>query len=353
MSTVIWRIFDDKAGHANQTRGLIKALAAITSVQTCDLRAPSRKRSLRWWLTGQFPLGKNLPRPNLILGAGHSTHFAMLAARHRYGGKAVVLMNPTLPRWLFDLCIVPQHDGLVEAGNVVLTHGVLNVVAPSLEQEAERGLILIGGPSAACGWNSRAMVEKIATVVSHQPEIAWKLSTARRTPPDFLKLLVTHSLPNLTVFPHDRTCSGWVPTELAHSAHVWVSEDSVSMVYEALTSGARVGLLEVPHKHRGRVAQGVEHLSEMSWITRFADWDRSRPVTAPAMSLHEAKRCAALLCERFQLPQAASPQFRTFDRVSSGWFAPAGSRSGGRWNPIAGVLHSLLSSSHPRPARVR
>lgn len=305
MSTVIWRIHDGKPGHANQTRGLVQALAEVLPVETFDLQVSSRWHRWLWWLTRRFPPGKRLPRPNLIVGAGHSTHLAVLAARRRYGGKAVVLMKPTLPPRLFDLCLVPQHDDLAEEGNIVLTHGVLNLITPSLRQDPVRGLLLIGGPSTAHGWDSGAVVEQIATIVYNQPQIVWSLTTSRRTPPDFLELLATIDLPSLTVVPHTITGPEWVPEELGRAAHVWVSEDSVSMVYEALTSGARVGLLEVPHHRAGRVLQGLQKLRELGWLIRFSDWDRHSPLPKPAIRLYEAQRCAALLCERFQLPRAA------------------------------------------------
>ncbi|TWU28173.1 mitochondrial fission ELM1 family protein [Bythopirellula polymerisocia] len=305
MNTVIWRMHDGKPGHANQTRGLVNALSDILPVQCHDLLAPARTQSLKWWFAKQFPPGKTLPRPQLILGAGHSTHLAMLAARRCYGGKAIVLMKPSLPPRLFDLCIVPEHDGLAAAPHVVLSRGVLNLVSPSFMKEAGRGLLLVGGPSAAHGWNSLAIVEQITTIVTDQPKFTWKLTTSRRTPPDFLGLLRTHQLANLTIVPHEETDPDWVPSELSRSSQVWVSEDSVSMVYEALTSGASVGLLEVPQKQVGRVARGVQELRAQGWVTRFSDWDRSRSLPAPAHPLHEANRCAALICERFQLADAA------------------------------------------------
>jgi hypothetical protein len=77
------------------------------------------------------------------------------------------------------------------------------------------------------------------------------------------------------------------------------------MVYEALTSGAAVGLLAVPKKEIGRVARGMQQLQQSGWITRFADWNQPGPLPIPPGKLHEAHRCAQIICERYQLSRAA------------------------------------------------
>lgn len=305
MKTIIWRIHDAKPGHANQTRGLVKSLASRTEVEAFDISAPSRWQSWRWWLTRRFPLGKKLPKPDLILGAGHGTHVATLAARAAFGGKAIVLMKPSLPLRLFDLCVVPEHDAVHAVENLIVTRGVLNVVEPSRTQQPTRGLILIGGPSSSYGWNSERMCEQVVAAVAGQTQVHWTLTTSRRTPADFLGLMYGSGLSNLSIVPCEQTGPGWIPNELARSAQVWVTEDSVSMVYESLTSGAAVGLLEVPCNRPGRVTAGVKELVNHGWVTPFASWQSGTALPHPPSTLHEAARCAAVVCERYQLPRAA------------------------------------------------
>ena len=86
---------------------------------------------------------------------------------------------------------------------------------------------------------------------------------------------------------------------LAEAAEVWVTEDSISMIYEALSSGANVGLLPVPAtKKAGRVARGVERLAEEGFVTRFAAWSPTTGLAEPPQVLREADRCAAIVLER-------------------------------------------------------
>lgn len=308
--TIVWQIEDGKPGHVNQLRGLTNALAEIMPLDVHTLATPTRRQSLAALWTKQFPSGKNLPTPHLILGAGHATHFAVLAARRARGGRAIVLMKPSLPPALFDLCLVPEHDQVTATEKIITTRGVLNVVRPSRTHDAQSGLILIGGPSSAHGWSDNQMIKQIATVMASDSAIRWTLTTSRRTPSTFLTQLNCQSFidlafANLQIVSHEQTAPGWLPTQLAQADQVWVSEDSVSMVYESLTSGAAVGVLEVPCQKRGRVAAGVDKLIADGWATRFSEWQSGQRLSPPPEQLDEARRCAEIISGRFFSPIAA------------------------------------------------
>ena len=79
----------------------------------------------------------------------------------------------------------------------------------------------------------------------------------------------------------------------------WVSEDSVSMVYEALTGGARVGLLALPPRGgTGRVLRGLDRLLTDGWVTTHAHWCEEGALPPPRLGFDEAARCARLILER-------------------------------------------------------
>jgi len=279
-------------------RGLIRALAEETPVEVHTIRSPSRLRSLLDWARGRFPAGKDLPRPTLILGAGHATHPAVLAARRAFGGRSVVLMKPSLPIHWFDLCLIPEHDGVKPRSNVVLTRGVLNNLKPSSQHADNEGLILIGGPSSHYDWSDARAVEQVREIVRRQPHRHWTLTTSRRTPDSLLPGLQALKAENLTIVPFEQTAPSWVPEHLAAAGAVWVTEDSVSMVYEAMTSGAMVGLLSVPQRRSGRVAQGLQRLVDDGWVTPFRQWRSNGVLSRPPHELDEAARCTELVRSR-------------------------------------------------------
>jgi hypothetical protein len=296
-SQVIWRLSDGKPGHDKQSQGLAAALARLAPTQVHDIPLDGPRIGPLDWARGRFEPGLDLPAPWLILGAGHATHFALLAARRARGGRAVVLMKPSLPLGLFDLCLVPEHDRPPLRANVIATRGALNTVVPGANHDPARGLMLIGGPSAHYRWDDHRVAAQVSEIAATEPDTRWTLTTSRRTPAAFLAALP--ALPNLHVAPFDQTPPGWLEAELARCGPVWVSPDSVSMVYEALTAGCRVGLLDLEAEPSSRVARGVAGLAASGEFTPLAAWRVRRTLTAPSEPFNEAERCARLILARW------------------------------------------------------
>jgi mitochondrial fission protein ELM1 len=297
---VIWRVTDGKAGHEAQTQGLVDALARQLEVQAFDVKALNRIKAAWQWGIGRFNAGVNLPDPDLIIGAGHGTHLTLLAARRSRGGKCVVLMQPSLPSSWFDLCFIPEHDAPSDAANVFTTVGVLNTVLPTAEQAHDRGLILIGGPSTHYGWKTPEMIRAVREIVRADPMMRWVLTTSRRTPNDTEKALNCLNEANLEVVPFAATQRGWVNQRLEECATVWVTEESVSMVFEALTSGAGVGLLSVPlTSKKNRVSTGIDSLKEKGSVLIFKYNQASYSIVGRQDALAEADRCAAIVQNHF------------------------------------------------------
>jgi len=278
---IIWRLIDGIPGHEKQSLGLANALARRTRVERHDISCPGRLDGLVQWMRRHFPAGSPLPEPDLLLGAGHGTHLPMLAARRARGGRVVVMMKPSLPLACFDLCLIPSHDHPPSRPNVLATRGALNDVRTSRQQDPGRGLILVGGPSRHYGWHDSAVLEQLQRLLTQAPGIRWTLTTSRRTPAGFAGQAANTLSGQLEVRPHDETPPGWLESALAEAGQAWVTEDSVSMLHEALTAGCRVGLLRLPSKGASRVARGVTTLLEEGWLSTL---------DAPAMSANPADR---------------------------------------------------------------
>lgn len=291
----IWRFTDGKRGHENQSLGLTEALCRLAPCRVETLPVAQGWPHFLSWLLGRFPQGKGLPRPDLIIGAGHATHWPMLAARRGHGGKIAVLMKPSLPLSWFDWVITPAHDGLPESASSLVTQGPINRVQPSAERNPQQGLMLIGGPSAEYGWSETALLKQIHLIALHHPDITWQLTSSRRTPAGFLADLARLELANVKAVAHDAVGADWLPAQLAQAAQAWVTPDSASMVYEALTSGAAVGCFDLPFARPGRVARGLEKLAQAGRLTRFSDWERSGKLLPNDQPLNEAERCARQL----------------------------------------------------------
>lgn len=301
---ILWRFLDGKPGHEKQTLGLSHALVKLASVQVHDIVSGSRWRAALRWLAGTFPPGTDLPRPDLLLVAGHGSHFAGLAARRVYGGKLVALMRPGLPVDWFDLCLVPEHDQPKISKHVITTRGALNAVESGGPHRPGEGLILVGGSSEHFAWDDSAVIEQVRQLAEGHPEIRWRLTTSRRTPSTFISALQAHGPANLTILSHTETPAGWVEETLGQVQQAWVTEDSVSMLYEALTAGCHVGLLRLSRKSAGRIAQGVDKLLADGWVTPMEGWRAGICPSPPRGTFNEAERCARLILEKW-FPRAA------------------------------------------------
>ena len=292
---VIWLLCDGKPGHENQSLGLADALARQVPCEVHRISLAGKRGLIR---RVKFALATsgNFPKPDLIIAAGHATHPALFWLARKHHARSIVLMKPSLLMGWFDLCIAPSHDfpNPPQRGNLLVSRGALNRVAP-VSGEKSGQLILIGGPSANHGWDGEKLLAALAEITASGH---WQLTDSRRTPAGFLSA-IGQSLPAIEIFPHQETTPDWLPGKLAAAAEAWVTEDSVSMIYEALSSGAKTGLLPVPELGTSRVLRGIGELVTAGFLTRFSDWEKSRTLTTPPETLREADRCAAEVICRF------------------------------------------------------
>ncbi len=287
----IWRLSDGRRGHDNQSLGLLDALARLVPVnaQEVAVHGIGTLRALSREISGAAPA--------LVVGAGHRTHLPLIVAARRHRARSVVLMNPSLPRRLFDLCLVPAHDGVSEGANVLVSLGALNRIRPSERHDPTSALLLLGGPSKHYRWAEQGIVEQVRDVVARDHAHRWVIAGSPRTPASTLQAL--EGAVRARVVPFAETSAGWLPERLARASVVWVTRDSVSMAYEAASSGAAVGLLDLPARRRSRVYAAAEALLAAGYATSMSAWSRGTPLAAPSEPLQEADRCARALLDRW------------------------------------------------------
>ncbi|MBX3444462.1 MAG: mitochondrial fission ELM1 family protein [Planctomyces sp.] len=309
---VVWQLADGTPGHESQSRGLIEALRRRVPLEQHAINVAAMHGVFASWMLSRFAPGRGRPRPDLLIGCGSRTHLPLLAAQRAAGGRTVLLMRPGLPVAWFDLCIIPEHDQIAPQANVIITRGVLNAVtaAPPSSDRDRRGLFLIGGPSRHHGWEEVRLCHQIQAVLRRERQRHWTLTTSRRTPQDFLDALASRLGPEecarLTTIPADETPQGWVAEQLAAVSAAFVTEDSVSMVYESLTAGVAVGVLAMPRKGRSRVLVGLERLAADGLVTFCNDFLATGELPPPAGPLAEADRCADWIFDRLLAPATRS-----------------------------------------------
>ena len=277
-NVVVWRFMDGKPGHEKQTAGILHHLKQCLDINVFSLNCSAGIKNLIEILFKKYNRGAKLPKPDILLGAGHATHLEIIAAQRKFGGKSVIIMKPTLPLLMFDLCIIPKHDKPSERKNIIVSEMPLPPVGSSRQIDENLGVFLVGGPSRHFEWSDQIIADKIENIVRHysKSEIKWKLTTSRRTPVSFLAELRKRNLDNIEVLDYKDTPSDWVENQLAVCGQTWVTQDSYSMICAAVNACRKVGLLELESKQSlfSFREKKFSNLSNLS-LTTYSDWCES------------------------------------------------------------------------------
>ncbi|CBL46047.1 Conserved hypothetical protein [gamma proteobacterium HdN1] len=296
----LWVLHDHKPGHTSQLHGLVDRLNAIAAVEVRWVDATQIRFYWQDWLRKRWPEQGFTHAPDIVTGAGSASHRLILLARRVFGCMASVIMRPSIPLSLYDAAIVPRHDRPSERDNILITRGVMNTLKPrEAGADAPEHTMLIGGESKHFVWSSEQTLDQIQQVLEAEPSQQWTITNSRRTPEEFGVALSQKRWPQVNFCPHTETPKGWVANQLTRSAQVWVTPDSVSMVYEAITSGAATGLFSLPPTQHGRIHEGLDQIRALKLYTPFEDWQQTHQLALPSEPLWEADRSARWLLERY------------------------------------------------------
>ena len=291
---IIWRLLDGKTGHEKQTQSLIDALKSETVVKSVNIDVRSFLFSILF-LVNKL---KELPKPDFIIGAGHKTHFSILYLKYIFGGKTILIMKPSLPCNWFDLCIIPNHDKFKSKGLVYWTKGVLADTSNLIKKDEKKGLILVGGISKHYQWDSEIVANQIQKLLNNNSSINFILSTSRRTPKDFIVKIKKFTFVNLKIHSIKKQNKNWLKDQMKKVKYAWISEDSISMIYESLTAGQNVGLISLKIKGKSRITKEMDRLKKERLV--FANKNKSyKNIDNLHTVINEASRCAKLIRKQF------------------------------------------------------
>jgi mitochondrial fission protein ELM1 len=294
---IIWRYTDGRPGHDSQSLGLCNALGRCVDCAVHDIKPPSNIQALACLLRSRPVVNRELPHPGLIIGAGRQTHLPVFVSKKAVGGKSIVLMRPSLPYTLYDICLVPDHDSPPVLDNVITTAGALNTIVAKENKDPQMGVIMVGGPSKYYSWQDDVIVSVIKTIISK--EIAtWFVFDSPRTPETTRAQLKNIRTNGYHFRSFEEASRQELVTALVNATNAWVSADSVTMLYEALTAGAPTGIIPVPEKKPNKISSSLEILIYEGQCTPYKEWYDGQPLSPPAKQLHEADRCADIILSR-------------------------------------------------------
>lgn len=264
-------VSDGKAGHRSQAAGLYKAMqrqsAEVVTFQEISIEDLPLFSLIKAIFQHSSPVFTQTP--DYIIGVGSHTQSRVLLLGKVYpAAKTVILMKPNFPFGWFNHVIIPEHDGVPAQGNVLLSKGALNPIVNEQRHIQNRILIALGGSSKRHQWNDEKVLSAIENIVTLNPQAEIILTTSRRTPADFLTQLRQQAYAaQLQIYPVEQTPQGWIFEEMQKAEAVWVTEDSVSMIYEALTAGCRVGVIPMDRLKADRIVKSVDTLLDQRIIS--------------------------------------------------------------------------------------
>ena len=255
---VIWRFTDGKAGHDKQSLALVESLMNQTKCRLFDFNVQGQRNPILNIIFKNYKLPEGITKPDIAIGAGHKTHLHLLAIKRCFNAKIVVIMKPSIPLIFFDLCIIPKHDGIKNGPNIINIQSSLVKFNSNLKKKENTGLILIGGPSKHYFWDSKTVLEEICKISKKFKFRKLLLSTSRRTPFDFLDQLNELNIPDIKVYEYSKIKSDWLDKHINKVKNIWVTNDSYSMVTEALASGADVDIIGLKVKQDSKLSKEMK-----------------------------------------------------------------------------------------------
>jgi mitochondrial fission protein ELM1 len=265
-------VSDGKAGHRSQAVGLYKAIQRNSTQAVSFQEISIVQLPIVSLCAGMLAHRINAVSlaPDYIIGVGSHTQLRVLLLGKVFPqAKTVILMKPNFPFSWFDHVIIPEHDGVAELGNVILSKGALNPIINEQRHHPNRILIALGGSSKRHQWDNEKVLHAVQQIAEQNPQAEIILTTSRRTPAEFLDLLNEQPFAGqLQIFPVEQTPQGWIFEEMQQAEAVWVTEDSVSMIYEALTAGCRVGVIQIDRLKQDRIVKSVDALLEKNIVSK-------------------------------------------------------------------------------------
>jgi uncharacterized protein len=305
-----WILSEAYAGLQAQAIGLAEAAGLHHDLRTLAPRAPWRWIAPKLWPAplSVVPDAIHGPLPQVAIGAG-GKGAVVIAALRRRGVPAVQVQHPRMDPRRFDLIVVNRHDGLT-GPNVLVTRTALHRVTPArLTQAADiwrarladlpRPLVavLVGGSNGRHRLDATigaVLADQLAGMMQSD-HVGLMLTPSRRTAPAAVQALHDHLVP-LGARIWDGTGDNPYYGMLALADVIVATEDSVSMVSEAVATAAPVLLATLPGRSR-RIDVFHQALLNEGRVRRF----NGRCEVWPTAPLNDTPLAAAELRRRLRL----------------------------------------------------
>lgn len=263
----LWIVSEGSPGHVSQSIGLAEALSILMPLQTIIVRGRAKTRGwlrpfIRWAMgTSGRALSENIlvriadieiPQgalpPDFIISSGGKSVFVAKTFAERYKVPYVFIgeRKPYPAKWFHTVISPTPSESCSNSIDVELIPTPVTPVLISEKGTEEKGLwcMILGGASRSRRFDQNDWIEiaQGMNALASREKIRWLISTSRRTGVETEDLLKSHLNPEIL---EDAIWWGEQPrkelyTFMARSEVLFVTEDSITMVTEAVSSGKPV-----------------------------------------------------------------------------------------------------------------
>lgn len=208
-----------------------------------------------------------------VVSAGSATYYANRTIGRKLSVQSVAIMYPGGYTPGFDLIIAQKHDHPPQRDNIVTIP--LNLSAPQpLGLVHKKGAgptvaLIIGGPSSHFRMDLQQLGQQLETVFALFPGGDFLVTTSRRTSVEVEKLIEAGPFRYRVIASREQVNP--IADFLAIADYVFVTEDSTSMISEAVSFGsARVEVLPLIRTGaRNKVQEMVASLAADGYLHLF------------------------------------------------------------------------------------
>lgn len=270
---------DGKAGHENQSVAFARLLNLPFEIRRVHPTSRMSKAASYFFdhvhirTSRLFHVDGDLPQCRAIVSAGSETYYANRILSQQLGVRSVAIMLPKGYRYAFDLIIAQYHDRPPKRDNILALPVNLNCPEPKGLIAAQNGRpcvsLIIGGSSRHFQMETQRIERQLKQVVSLFPQADFLATTSRRTPPDVEALIEKSPFRYKVIASREDTNP--IGDFLAVSDYVFVTEDSTSMISEAVSFG-KACIEILPLKKSGKtskIRRMIEYLERENYVHVF------------------------------------------------------------------------------------
>lgn len=267
---------DKKAGHLNQS-------IAFAQIAGMEYAVTEVRYKQRWFKSLSYLYDRlgiktgalfecSLPEGKFdcVVAAGSTAAYPLKVIANRLHAKSVCMMLPRGYRLDYDVIFAQKHDHPPKASNII-------EIPANFSRSEPRGLyradapsvgIVVGGNNAVFTFSVEAFKKQLDEILEQCKEYRIAITTSPRTPREIEELVESYPFDYTVIYSSNPINP--IPDFLTRCERVFITQDSTSMLSEAISSGeAYIEILPLQCEGENKFTRLSEDLEREGYAHRY------------------------------------------------------------------------------------